>query len=96
MKIFFLGQKVTSLKDITKKTPYEINGRQEVTERVFAAGTAWTVNNSPTSGGAWGMVSYYSPVNLYGPTEADWSGTQEEAENLFEPVYLSLEVPASV
>lgn len=91
MKIFFLGQKVVSLKPIFLERTYEINGRKETDKREIAAGTPFTVNYSPKTGGAWGMVSYYTPVNLFGPTEADWVGTQKEAEELFEPVWLSLD-----
>ena len=97
MKIFFLGQKVKSLKDITVKRTYEINGRTESNDIVFKAGTFWTVNETPKKDGVFGMVNYMSPIPNWGyGLKADWYGTQEEAEEFFEPVWLSMDAAALV
>lgn len=97
MKIFFLGQKVKNLKPVSKTSTYEINGRTESSERVFPASQYWTVNGTPNSCGLFEMISYTTPLERPGmQTPPDWTGTQEEAEEMFEPIWLSLDVPATV
>ncbi len=91
-KIFFLGQKVSSLKDIHKSRIVVIDGKEQEFTNDFRAGGFFTVNKTPNSGGLYEMVSYTTAIGAIEKEGPDWKGTEEEAQAMFNPVDLSMGV----